>query len=75
MRKILRTTDPSDPLTTLRILSTTCPRCKEHVQFVLNGDEYIYEEIEDLEERLKMLFNDNAMLKKTIKMLIRKDIL
>lgn len=51
---------------TFRIMDTTCPKCKQHVQFALNDDEYVENEIKFKDEIIAKLRAEISRLCKTI---------
>ena len=56
--RVIRATDPLEQDVTYRILKASCPRCCEHIQFALNDEDYIHDEVKYLELRVTDLLKE-----------------
>lgn len=66
--QVRRTIDPNEPQMVFRIITTTCPKCRKHVEFAINDGEYLQEEI-DWYKKLVIQLEDEL---RTQKLLINK---
>ena len=60
--------------TDFRIMRTTCPKCKEQVEFIMQEDDFIREDRDFLEEQNLHLKDEILRLNKIINKLIYQEI-